>query len=87
MARYAYHQVDTNQREIIAALEAGGCTVSKIGRPVDLAVGKNGRTYLFEVKQVKGKLRQSQSAFILGWRGHVGILRTVDDVQAFLRGT
>lgn len=85
MARYAYHQIDANQREIIAALEAGGCSVKPIGKPVDLAVGKNGRTYLVEVKRPKGKLEPSQVKFFAEWKGHAVILRSLDDVQQFLR--
>lgn len=84
MAKYAYHRIDNNAKEIIAALEAGGCTVESIGKPVDIAVGKAGKTYLFEIKQPKGKLRESQVKFINRWVGHVGVLRSIEDVQMFL---
>ena len=84
MARYAYHQIDRNAAEIVAALKAGGCTVESIGKPVDIAVGLSGRTYLFEIKTAKGKLRETQVKFLDRWRGHVGILRSVEDVQLFL---
>lgn len=90
MAKYAYHRIDTNAKEIIQALEAGGCSVESIGRPVDIAVGAKDRdgiprTYLFEIKQPKGKLRESQIKFLDRWRGHVGILRSIEDVQLFLQ--
>lgn len=84
MAKYAYHRIDTNAKIIIEALEAGGCTVESIGRPVDIAVGIGGRSFLFEIKQPKGKLRESQIKFLDRWRGHVGILRSIEDVQLFL---
>jgi hypothetical protein len=85
MSKYQVHQVDGNQQEIVDALEAGGCTVYKIGRPLDLIAGKNGRSYLFEVKLPKGKLRATQQAFFATWKGHAGILRSVEDVLAFLK--
>lgn len=85
MARYAYHQLDSNHKAIVEALEAGGCSVEPLGRPVDLVVGKNGRTYLVEVKTAKGKLRPSQEKFLAGWKGHAAVLRSIEDVQQFLR--
>jgi hypothetical protein len=84
MAKYAYHRLDANAKEIIAALEAGGCSVESIGKPVDIAVGIGGKSFLFEIKTAKGKLRESQVKFLDRWRGHVGILRSLDDVQLFL---
>jgi len=85
MSKYQVHRVDNNAKLIIEALEAGGCSVESIGRPVDIAVGINGRSYLFEIKQPKGKLRESQIKFLDRWRGHVGILRSIEDVQLFLQ--
>jgi hypothetical protein len=84
VGKYQVHQIDGNAREIIDALEAGGCSVESIGRPVDIAVGIGGKSFLFEIKQPKGKLRESQIKFIDRWRGHVGILRSVEDVYVFL---
>lgn len=85
MSKYQVHQTDANEPEIIAALEAGGCSVEKIGRPVDLLVGVKGRSFVFEVKRPKAKLRESQEKFFARWKGHAGILRSVEDVQQFLR--
>ena len=85
MSKYQVHQVDGNQQAIVDALEAGGCSVEKIGRPLDLLVGKNGRSYVFEVKLPKAKLRATQQRFLAQWKGHAGILRCVEDVRAFLR--
>lgn len=84
MSKYQVHRNDTNMREIVEALEAGGCTVESIGKPVDIAVGLRGKSYLFEIKTAKGKLRESQIKFINRWTGHVGVLRSVDDVLLFL---
>lgn len=84
MSKYQVHQLDANHKQIVAALEAGGCSVESIGRPVDIVVGRAGRNYLFEIKTPKGKLRATQERFFAKWRGHAGILRSVEDVQAFL---
>ncbi len=82
--KYAIHQVDQNQQAIIAVLEAGGCSVAKIGKPVDLVVARRGRSYLIEVKMPKGKLRASQEKFIERWQASVAIIRSVKDAQLFL---
>jgi hypothetical protein len=87
MSKYRVHQVDGNQQAIVEALEAGGCSVARIGRPLDLLVGRHGRSYVFEVKLPKGKLRATQQRFLVQWKGHAGILRSVEDVQAFLCDT
>lgn len=84
MGKYQVHQVDRNQKEIVQFLEAHGCTVESIGRPVDICVGFQGKNYLFEIKRGKAKLRESQVKFINRWVGHVGVLRSVDDAQLFL---
>lgn len=79
------HRIDGNQRDIVDVLIAGGCTVESIGRPVDVAVGLNGQTFLFEIKLPKAELRESQVKFINRWTGHVGVLRSVEDAQLFLQ--
>jgi hypothetical protein len=83
MSKYHVHQLDSNHRDIVAALEAGGFSVESLGRPVDIAAGKDGKTYLFEIKTAKGKLRISQQKFFARWRGHAAVLRSVEDVLAF----
>lgn len=84
MSKYQVHQIDRNQRAIMDYLQAHGFSVTSIGRPVDLAVGKDGRTYLLEIKQPKGKLRPSQEKFIATWRGHVAVVRDLDDAAALI---
>ncbi len=70
--RYAA-RVDSNQREIIQALEKAGCSVWIIGLPVDLIVGLHGQTHLMEVKSSAKRylapLTTLQDAFIEKWRG------------------
>lgn len=82
-------RVDANQRAIVAALRASGCDVWIIGLPVDLLVGKNGRTGLIEVKTTTGKRAPRandhtnlQAEFLRTWRG--GPFATVTDVQGAL---
>jgi hypothetical protein len=78
MAKYAYHQLDANHREIRDGLRAVGATVDEKG-PLDLLVGFRGTNYLLEVKTATGKLRPSQERFLAGWRGQAVVVRTVDE--------
>lgn len=79
MAKYAYHRLDANHQAIVEGLKAHGYSVVPIGRPVDLVVGKWGRTYLLEIKTQKGKLEPTQARFIREWRGHVAEVRTLQE--------
>jgi hypothetical protein len=49
-------QRDANEVEIVDALRAVGCTVTRLGDAgvPDLLVGRDGRTYLLEVKMPMG---------------------------------
>jgi hypothetical protein len=78
MGKYVVHQLDSNHRTIRDGLKARGCSVYS-GGPLDLIVGRQGRTYLLEVKTAKGKVRPSQEAFLALWRGHAVIVRTLDE--------
>ena len=78
MARYAYHRKDNNHDEIRDALERVGATVVPDG-PVDLVVGFRGATYLIEVKTEKGKLRPTQENFVRRWKGHVSVVRSIEE--------
>lgn len=71
---------DANEAEIVAAFRALGCTVETTDKPVDLVVGKNGRTHLVEVKAEGGKLTPAQERFLADWRGDWCICRSVEDV-------
>jgi Holliday junction resolvase len=82
-------KVDKNQREIVEALRAAGCSVlilSRVGQGCpDLAVGKWGRTYLLEVKTARGTLTEPEQEFMETWRGHVQVVRTVDEALEAVR--
>ena len=77
---------DSAEPAIVAALRKMGASVAQMSKPVDLAVGFRGRTYLAEVKSGKaGRLTPAQELFIEGWcGGEVRILRSVDDAVAWI---
>lgn len=83
MAKYAYHQLDGNHKEIADALIDVGASVTPKG-PLDLLVGFRGVNYLFEVKTAKGKLRASQEAFLARWQGQAVVVRSVAEALAAL---
>ena len=84
MSKYQVHQIDGNQRIIMDYLQAHGFSVTSIGRPLDLLAGKDGKTYLLEIKLPKAKLRPSQEKFLASWRGHAAVIRDLTDAQALI---
>lgn len=67
--RYAA-RVDANQEQVVSALRAAGAYVWIIGLPVDLLVGYNDETFLFELKtDSKKKLTKLQLDFFEKWKG------------------
>jgi len=83
-----YARIDTNHKEIVAALrELGASVVSlasmKHGCP-DLLVGYAGETLLMEIKRdAKAKFTPDQLDFLGKWRG--GAISRVDSVDAAIR--
>jgi Holliday junction resolvase len=82
-----YARVDTNHKEIVAALRQAGATVvslaaMKHGCP-DLLVGYGNETMLMEVKMPKGKFTPDQLKFMAEWKG--GPISRVDSVDAAIR--
>ncbi len=73
------HRADHNQNEIVAALEAIGCTVYKIGRPVDLVVGRGAKNWLIDCKSKTGKKTPFQERFFTEWKGQVRIVRSAQE--------
>ena len=74
--------VDINETDIVKALEAIGCEVWRLGRPVDLLVGYQKTNYLIEVKAPGTKPRkdqQKQQKWIKNWRGQVRVVQSVDE--------
>lgn len=74
---------DVNHAEIKQALEDCGCSVwdtADVGGGFpDLVVGRQGRTFLLEIKTAKGKEKPAQRAAREVWRGSWQVVRTVDE--------
>lgn len=76
-------KVDANHRLIVAALRSVGASVQDLasvgqGCP-DILVGWRGANYLMEIKVAKGTTTAHQVAWHGAWRGHVAVVRSVDD--------
>ena len=81
--RYAA-RVDANQDQVVSALRAAGAYVWIIGLPVDLLVGYNNKTFLFELKiDSKKKLTKLQLDFFDKWKG--ANLHKIDGPEDALR--
>lgn len=81
---------DGNEQPIIDALEAAGCQVERLDRPVDLLVGYDGQTYLMEVKDTRGRnrLQDSQDAFLRAWPGGpAAVVRSIEDALRLIGRT
>lgn len=90
-------KVDGNQRAVVDALRAAGCTVVSMaalgdGAP-DLLVGYQGNTVLLEVKDgaqrpSARKLTPLQEKWHAGWRGRpVLVVNSADEALAVIRPT
>ena len=83
-----YARIDSNHKEIVAALREAGATVvslasMKHGCP-DLMVGYANETVLMEIKKdSKAKFTPDQIEFMGKWKG--GAISRVDSVDAALR--
>lgn len=88
MRRYS-HRLDPEQKAIVAALRATGCSVLSLARLgggcPDLLVGLNGTTFLIEVKAGRTPWKPVQRKFFETWRGHVATVATVDEALAVIR--
>ena len=77
--------VDLNQAAIVDALRKVGATVEIIRRPLDLLVGYQRRTYILEVKQVKGRISQGQEEFLREWQGDIAaVVRSASEALAVI---
>lgn len=74
-------RVDQNQREIVKALRAIGCSVVSLHRVgqgcPDLLIGYRGQTYLIEVKIPGEWLNLMQREWFERWRGQVAVVDSV----------
>jgi Holliday junction resolvase len=81
-------RVDSNQKEIVAALRKCGYSVyctHTVGKGFpDLVIGAKNRNFLFEVKDGKKtksqkKLTEKENDFFQSWNGQVSIIESVED--------
>jgi len=76
-------RVDQNQASIVKALRVAGATVQhlhKVGEGCpDLLVGFKCENYLMECKLVDTSLNDKQIKWHCEWRGHVFVVRSVDE--------
>ena len=72
-------RTDSNERDIIRAMERLGAKIYRIAKPLDLLVCFHKRTLLMEVKTDKGKLTPAQEQFLASWPGEAVIVHTVDE--------
>jgi hypothetical protein len=83
-------RIDANQTAIVAAFRKLGCAVEIITKPVDLAVARNGRTLLVEVKDgakspSQRRLTPAQQKFRDSWPDMVPIVESIADVEYVVR--
>lgn len=86
MSRYLRRaaKADANQKSIVDALIAHGCTVYVIGQPTDLLVGRAGVNYLLEVtnperRSAHRKHKEEQAKWREVWRGQAVEVFTVEE--------
>ena len=85
-------RVDTNQREVVRAFRAHGCSVTLLHRVgegcPDLLIGLNGQTLLVEVKDgTKSPSQQAKTtAQVLWWsEWKGGPVATINDLDGVVR--
>lgn len=80
-----YGKTDTNQGEIVAALEKAGCMVFSLasigGGMPDLLVGRAGVTWgPYEIKSKGGKLTPAEIKWWEEWRGGGCVVFCAEDI-------
>ena len=70
---------DKNEPEIIAALEAIGCTVYSLDEPCDILVGRGAITLILEIKMPGGRTTHNQKRFAASWNGQYRIVTTPEE--------
>lgn len=87
-------RTDANQTAIVKTFRERDFSVlimSSLGKGApDIAVGKDGHTYFFEIKDgakalSKQKLTPAEQLFFESWKGHVSILRSTEDAIKFMK--
>ena len=81
-------RVDKNHKEIVECFRKLGCSVLSLssqgkGCP-DLLISYQMQLYLVEVKDIGGKLRESQKAFMWNWGSPVYVVHSTNEVVSLL---
>ena len=81
-------RVDKNHKAIVECLRKLGCCVLSLsaqgkGCP-DLLISYQMQCYLIEVKDIGGKLRESQKEFMRTWGSPVYVVRSNNEVVSLL---
>ena len=77
---------DSNETELVKALEKMGCSVVRLVNPLDLLVGYMGIIKLCEVKvSKKSPFSSKQKQFIPCWRGGWTLLITTEDCENLVK--
>ena len=81
-------RVDKNHKEIVECFRKLGCSVLSLssqgkGCP-DLLISYQMQLYLVEVKDIGGKLRESQKEFMRTWGSPVYIVRSKEECVGLL---
>lgn len=89
-------KVDANQKQIVSALRRAGCSVQSLatvgkGCP-DLLVGRNGKNFLFEVKDgakvpSARKLTDDEKQWHQAWAGQIAVVESIDDAVRLIEET
>ena len=79
---YAGKSRDLNEPDIVAALEAIGCTVARLDTPADLLCGRGAKNILLEIKRPGKENRKDQQAQrdrAAGWKGQYAVVTNADE--------
>ena len=80
------NRVDANQADIVSALRVAGvkvhCTHMVGNGFPDLVCGRDGRTYLLEVKVPGKRLNSREATWHATWTGHKAVVHSIDEALA-----
>ena len=83
-------KIDINQPELVDYARSLGASVAHLhrvgGGVPDLLIGFDGKNYLIEVKNEKGKLNKLQIKFRDEWNGNFFVARNKEDIRSILDG-
>jgi len=78
---------DTNEQEIVDALEAVGAYVLRLHVPCDVFCWFRGTIHMLEIKTKDGKLTDSERRFAERWPGLVVVVRSAEEALEVIGAT